>query len=309
MIFKRRDALNFFEDSSAFQATIRAAGFEPPQYIEAGKFYRFPGIGKKKSNRAGWCVLFHDGLGGCFGDWASGLSQVWQAKHKERLSPDERAAFKRHIEYARTMVALEREKTQEAAAIRAENIRKDSIFAPDNHPYLVLKGIKANGALLYKRMLVLPIVDTIGRITSLQFIDSSGKKMMLSGGRKEGCFIVVQGNLMQPPNCIVITEGWATGVTLSEQIPTALVLAAIDAGNLKSVAMGARYCWPDAKIIIAGDDDRLTPGNPGATKAREAAIAADAAYILPQWPDDAPNSLSDFNDLAVWNKKRRNGHV
>ena len=62
----------------------------------------------------------------------------------------------------------------------------------------------------------------------------------------------------------------------------------------------ARSLWPAAKIIVAGDDDRLTTGNPGLTKAREAAIAADALLALPQWPSGAPESLTDFNDLAIW---------
>jgi putative DNA primase/helicase len=78
------------------------------------------------------------------------------------------------------------------------------------------------------------------------------------------------------------------------------VLAALNAGNLKPVAVACRQHWPSAEIIIAGDDDRQTNGNPGATKAREAAIAAGAELALPQWPEGAPENLSDFNDLAVW---------
>ena len=78
------------------------------------------------------------------------------------------------------------------------------------------------------------------------------------------------------------------------------MVAAIDAGNLMSVAMQARACLPDAEIIIAGDDDRHTDGNPGATKARAAAVAARALLALPEWPEDSPDHLTDFNDLAVW---------
>jgi putative DNA primase/helicase len=40
--------------------------------------------------------------------------------------------------------------------------------------------------------------------------------------------------------------------------------------------------------------------NPGATKAKAAAIASGALLALPQWPEDAPEHLTDFNDLAVW---------
>ncbi len=49
---------------------------------------------------------------------------------------------------------------------------------------------------------------------------------------------------------------------------------AIDANNLRSVAVKVRQHWPDALCMLFADDDRLTPGNPGISKAREAAIAA-----------------------------------
>ena len=99
---------------------------------------------------------------------------------------------------------------------------------------------------------------------------------------------------------IILCEGWATGSSLAEDEPAALVLAAIDAGNLEPVALAARLRWPNAEQVIAGDDDRLTTGNPGATKAKVAAIASGALLALPQWPKDAPTHLTDFNDLAVW---------
>ena len=53
---------------SDFRDAIRAAGLEPPDVIEPGMMYRFPGVGKRNGNTAGWCKLFEDGLGGCFGD-------------------------------------------------------------------------------------------------------------------------------------------------------------------------------------------------------------------------------------------------
>jgi len=144
-------------------------------------------------------------------------------------------------------------------------------------------------------------MDFSGELTSLQFISPNGDKRLLPGGRKQGCYIPVAGD---PSNFsrIIVCEGWATGCSLAENEPSALVLAAIDAGNLKPVAIAVRYAYPTAELIIAGDDDRLTDGNPGATAAEGAAIAAGATWVLPQWPDDAPDHLSDFNDLAVWRK-------
>ena len=147
--------------------------------------------------------------------------------------------------------------------------------------------------------MTLPVVDFTSTLTSLQFIDADGGKRLLSGGRKRGCFIPVAGD-KENPSRVIICEGWATGCTLAEDEPAALVLAAIDAGNLEPVATSTRRRWPAAELVIAGDDDRLTTGNPGATKAKAAAIASAALWALRQWPENAPDHLTDFNDLAVW---------
>lgn len=287
------DALSQFRDA------IRAFGLEPPKVIETGKLYRFPGIGKRNGNTAAWCMLFDDGLGGCFGDWSSGYSESWQAKRNKSLSRVERAAFARRVEAAKTQADAERNTRQAHAAQRATSIWNAATTPHSDHPYLVHKGIKTHGARLYKDALVLPVMDFTEKLSSLQFIDANGNKRLLSGGRKRECYIPVAGDMIKPPR-VIICEGWATGCTLAGDEPAALVLAAIDTGNLKPVAVAARSQWPSAQLVIAGDDDRLTAGNPGATRARVAAIASDALLALPQWPKGAPDHLSDFNDLAIW---------
>jgi putative DNA primase/helicase len=282
-----------------FHDAIRAAGLEPPNVIEPGKLHRFPGVGKRNGNTAGWCKLFPDGMGGCFGDWSSGLSEIWQAKRGVTLSRSEWAAFMRHAIEAREHAERELEAAQADAAKRASAIWNASSRASDDHPYLIRKGITAHGARQLKGALALPVMRFASKLASLQFIDSNGNKRLLSGGRKRGCFIPVAGD-MAGASRVIICEGWATGCTLAEDDPAALVLAAIDAGNLELVAVAARCRWPSAELVIAGDDDRLTAGNPGATKAKAAALAADALLALPQWPAGAPETLTDFNDLAHW---------
>ena len=288
-----------------FRNAIFASGLEPPEVIEPGKLHRFPGHSKRNSNRAGWCKLFEDGRGGCFGDWSTGLSITWQAKKKIPFSRSERIEFSRQVEKARAKAKADRITKQIAATNRAEIVLTLSDNEFEEHDYLNIKEIHKHNAALYNDSLALPVIDFSGTLTSLQFIDPDGKKMLLKGGRKQGCFIPVGNNLANPVR-VIICEGWATGCTIAEVNPSSLVLAAIDAGNLKSVAIGARRHWPSADLIIAGDDDRLTPGNPGATKAREAAIASSAKLALPEWPDNAPDHLSDFNDLAVWKSQTSN---
>jgi putative DNA primase/helicase len=284
---------------SNFQDAIRAAGLEPPVVIEPGTLHRFPGYGKRPSNRAGWCLLFDDGLGGCFGDWSTGLSESWQAKRDKPYSRAERAAFAHRVEEAKRQAKAERSARQSDAAMRASVIWNAATPAPGDHPYLIRKRIQPHGARLHKGALTLPVMDFSDRLTSLQFIAADGDKLLVSGGRKRGCFIPVAGD-MENPARVIICEGWATGCTLAEDEPAALVLAAIDAGNLEPVALEARRRWPSAVLVIAGDDDRLTAGNPGAAKAKAAAIVSGALLALPQWPKNAPEHLTDFNDLAVW---------
>ncbi|TQE99621.1 MAG: topoisomerase [Spiribacter salinus] len=284
---------------SRFRDAIRSTGLEPPDVIEPGRLHRFPGAGKGPSNRAGWCKLFDDGLGGCFGDWSSGLSCTWFSKRDWPSSPQAQSALSRQIKAARWQAELSRRDRHAEAASRARKFWDAAPAAPRHHTYLVTKGIEPHNARLHNGCLVLPVTSFEDSISSLQFIAPNGGKRLLSGGRKRGCFIAVAGD-EEHAQRVIICEGWATGCTLAEDDPDALVLAAIDAGNLQPVAVAARRRWPSGELVIAGDDDRLTPGNPGATKAREAAIAADALLALPQWPEGTPEHLTDFNDLALW---------
>lgn len=282
-----------------FQAAIHTAGMTPPEYIEPGKMHRFAGAGKRPSNRAGWCLLFDDGLGGCFGDWSTGLNDTWQAKHDKAYTQAEHAAFIQRVTSAKPQLQADLKTKRTHAAQRAKTIWEATYPAPADFPYLLNKGIKPHGARLHKNLLVLPVININNTITSLQFIAKDGNKKLLSGGQKQGCFIQVSGN-SRDPSKVIICEGWATGCTLTKDEPSATVLAAIDAGNLERVALAVRLQQPNITLVVAGDDDRQTQGNPGATKARAAAIAADALLALPQWPEDAPKHLTDYNDLALW---------
>lgn len=136
--------------ASQFYDAIRAAGLEPPIAIEPGKFHRFPGIGKRNGNTAGWCKLFDDGLGGAFGDWSSGLTEHWYAKRDMPFSPAERAAFRQQVEHSKAQAAADRKNKQEKSATRAVSIWDSASAAADDHPYLVRKGIKTHSARLHE---------------------------------------------------------------------------------------------------------------------------------------------------------------
>lgn len=283
-----------------FVDEMRRHCLNPPSHIEPGQFYRFASANKRPGNTSCWCRLFPDGTGGVFGDWSRGINEVWQARGGGRTTDAERAESRRKAAFARARAADERKNMQDWAASRALSIWNAAEAPPEGHAYLVRKRVQPHHIRASGGRLIIPIADASNwKLTSLQFIDAEGGKTLLSGGRKSGCCIPVEGN-EGIPSRVIVCEGWATGATIAEERPEAMVLAAVDAGNIMAVAQAVVARWPSAELIIAADDDRRTPGNPGLTKARDAAIATGALLAVPAFPEDAPIELSDFNDLAAF---------
>ena len=298
----------YAERLDAIRAALLNAGIEPAsmdallsRLADADGQVIRAGTASKPNSKNLWLIAYHDrGLPFVVvaGDWSTGAETKWVADTGETLSEAERRELKRRLADARQAREIEQASQWEQAATRAARVWRDSVPADQCHPYLLRKRTEPHSARQRGQELVLLLTDFTGKAWSLQTIDEAGGKRLMAGGRKAGNFIVVDG-----PDYlarILICEGYATGCTLAEIDPAALVLAAVDAGNLKAVATGARNRWPNADIVVCGDDDRQTEGNPGATKARAAAIAAGARYALPEWPPSAPLDLSDFNDLHTW---------
>lgn len=279
---------------AAFLATLAAAGIapsDPAAIVADGQLHRFHIDGDKPGRRNGWAVLHLDGLAaGAFGSWKHGIAGSWCAKDRASLTPAERADHRRRIARAREQAQAARTRAQAAAAARAARLWAQARPADVLHPYRVQKAVPLFSARQLGARLVLPVADFAGRLHSLQFIDGAGGKKLLKDGRKRGHFIRVAGR-MPPAARVLICEGWATGATLATLEPAALVLAAIDAGNLGAVAVGARQHWPAAEIVVCADADPV-----GIAKARAAAIAAAALVAIPAFPAGAEGS--DFNDLA-----------
>ena len=273
----------------AFRAEMLALGLQPPDDLRPGALHRFPGIGKGPSNRAGWCWLSPDAQGGAFGCWASDLSETWQAERRHFTSA-ERAAFHRQMTEAKRQAERERDKAWQQAAARAREIWRKSEPANPEHPYLLTKAVAPYSARQAGPRLVLPIIGWDGVLSSLQFIAPNGEKRMLKGGRKWGRLIPVHGQ--RGAGRILIAEGFATAATLADAEPEALTIAALDAYNLKPVALEARSRYPGAEIVIAADADAA-----GIAKARAAAIVAAALVAAPEFPPGTDGS--DWNDLAA----------
>lgn len=259
-----------------------------------GEIHRFSVPGDKPSTLNGWYVLFLDGIAsGAFGSWKTGGTSTWSSR--EPRNNHESELVRQRIEQARRQREAEQRQRQLIAAGRAQRWWRDARRADPAHAYLVAKGIRAHSLRQRGDDLLIPLYVG-GELVNLQRISPDGEKRFLFGGRIKGAYSSLGRITPDTPLCVC--EGWATGATLHESGYT--VAAAMNAGNLKPVALALRARYPDTEIIIAGDDDRQTDGNPGRTAAHAAAVAAGCLVTFPEWPASAPEHLTDFNDLANW---------
>jgi phage/plasmid primase-like uncharacterized protein len=289
-----------------FRAAIYAAGINPPDAIEAdGKLRRFPTNGKRGDD-SGWYVLHGDGIpAGAFGDWRTGFEQTWRQDVGRELSLAEREAQGERIAVVRQQREAEEAQRHGKTRQRAADIWEQSGAPTTNHPYLKRKGLAAHGLRMYrgddltingmgcKFALVVPMRDAAGELHSLQFIGLHGEKRFLPGGRIAACYFTIG----TPNGRVCICEGFATGASVHEATGEAVAVA-FNAINLDAVARTLREKMPEAQIIVCADDDYRTAGNPGLTKATEAARATGGLVAIPDFGTNRPDGATDFNDLA-----------
>ena len=142
---------------------------------------------------------------------------------------------------------------------------------------------------------MIPLLDPLtDQLCNLQFISDTGSKKYLTGGRVKGCCFFIG----EPGEVVCIAEGFATGASVHEATGHAVAIA-FDCGNLLPVATAMHTLFPSARIVIAADDDYRTAGNPGLTKAHNAAAAIGGLIAVPDFGADRPDNGKDFNDLAA----------
>jgi len=285
---------------SAFWDAMQAVyGRGIPVPLPDGQIHRFHVPGDAPGNRNGWYVLHLDGIAsGCFGSWKLGTTHKWSSRMPANLV--EAQLIAQRIEHARRRREAELHQRQQTAIEHARDLLSDSSPADPYHPYLFAKGCHPHG-LRQRGDLLLVLMYHNGQLVNLQRIAPNGSKWFLFGGRVKGCYALIGHPKTGQP--LQICEGWVTGATLYELTGHA-VACAMTANNLLAVGEHLRQRYPNFELIIAGDDDRQIEGNPGRTIATRASIALDCGLVFPQWPDDAPLELSDFNDLRQWRTRQ-----
>lgn len=172
--------------------------------------------------------------------------------------------------------------------------------------YLARKGVQAYGVrFAADAWLLVPVRDAAGKLWNVQRIaptkpdDDGPEKLFLKGGRKAGLWHMVGDLASDPaaPAVVLVAEGYATGASLHQATGYAVAVA-FDAGNLAHVARALRELYPDALILLCGDDDVQTHARTGRNPGRDKATAAARAVRgLAVFPESLPDGGSDFNDM------------
>lgn len=249
-----------------------------------------------------------------FGDWSTGLKTVWKSWGKADLNGSAEKFNKMHEKAIAEEKAVRRE-LQDAARNEAQ---KEFAAATtcDSHPYARKKGLE--NILRYgvrlgpDEAILAPLCDAEGILWSYQSIYPDGTKRFKKFGRKKGLFHALTTAKDMANTEIYIAEGFATAASVAcalehmgrASIASYAVLCAFDAGNLLSVAQAIREKYPNAKIIMAADNDafnkdgtaRAPKENKGICDAEAAAKAVNGYVIWPQF-NSQKYGINDFNDL------------
>jgi phage/plasmid primase-like uncharacterized protein len=275
---------------ACFRTAMEAAGVRTSeQIIPDGALHRIHVEGDKRGRRSGWYVLHADHTpAGTFGCFRLGVNEQWRA---ESMSSTARPLDRRDDWHIRDFRDKERQVQLEHAADRALQLWRQARPADPEHPYLVSRHVLPLGIRQLGDRLIIPVCDEHGGFHGIQYIYPDGEKRFSSGTVKRGHYYPIG----RVNGVLAIAEGYATAASIREAMGIA-VACAFDAGNLRPVAEVLRSKFPEETIVIAADDDRRTPRNPGLTSARDAAQAVGGIVAVP--PLAAGEQGSDWNDFA-----------
>lgn len=270
-----------------FRRAIAASGITPPKEIVFdAQLHRYP-TSESGRDKAGWYVGFPDGIhAGAFGCWRSGVQSTFTETIIGReLAPAESMARAAHIKEAQEKARAIREQRAEITADTTASIWSTCQLASNEHPYLKTKDVKSHGAKVSgDGRLVLPLYNTDGELSTLQYIDAYGTKLFHSNGLTKGCFHLL-GDFSDAAERIYIAEGFATAATIYEETGRPTVVA-YSSNNLSDVTGTMRKRYPVASIIIVADNDKSGRGK---DLANQAAAKHGVRVVMPPTVGDDAN--------------------
>ena len=257
----------------------------PDKAIESTGFTRWG------HNNRYWLLPVGDGY--VFGDWAQDSREFVFPDAKNEISPARKLEIHKVIQEEKERRQREIQQEQDRVSVVAKTVFEKADVAHAEHPYLARKQVLPHCAklLVDTNTLLVPLYDVDGRLWSVQYIKDDGTKRFMAGGRKKGCFCPI-GMLT---DIVYLCEGFATAASIF-QATGKYTVAAMDAGNLMSVASELVGKYPNAKIVIAADNDWEKSDNTGVKYATEVAQRYGLTICVPKIN---VSGASDFNDVAV----------
>ena len=291
------------------RAACLAIGVDYKAVPENGQFHTTDLSNDHKGKNDARIKLFPDRQGGIVWNHKTGEKQTFFINREpgQPVPPIDRKRIEREQVKRKAEEAAKHNK----AARKAQAIWQAATPAPIDHPYLIRKQVKPHAlgcgqwqrvitaddgqrkTLTIDNALLLPLFNESGEIHSLQAIFPAKHPILardkdfLPSGGLAGLFWWIGAKT----DTVLICEGFATAATLHEETGHRVYLA-FTANNLLAVGRIVRQKLPEAEIIFCADNDTQTPGNPGLTKAEEAAIEVDGSVAVPP-------IQGDFNDYQI----------
>lgn len=281
------------------------------QLIADGKIHRYSADAKK--NKPDEYYVAYEGYSSygnyyliCkFGSWSDGSQHEYRSFDQEnKFNEHEKNELKQIIQNQRLQLEQEIKTAYENAAKDAQKLWAECQDRPPSEEYIKyakIKGIAPIGGVKFGinpqgyPSIIVPIKNIRDELRSLQYIslDKNGQsyKSFLAGGEKKGNFHII-GNITNPQETIFVTEGYATGISVHEATNNPVIIA-FDAGNLEKVIENIKNKFPQATIVIAGDNDDV-----GQKKAIEVSNKFGCKTIFPSFTkENEREGYNDFNDL------------
>lgn len=258
--------------------------------------------------------IFPDRQGGIACNWKTNEQRSFFVNNNRDSHEPISAVERERIQAEQQRRQAEQQVRQDKAARKAAALWQAAKPAPEDHPYLVRKQVKAHGLrvgtwqraiqdeqgqwrqISIENALLVPMFDQTGVIRSLQAIFAEKHPILdrdkdfLPGGGRGGLF----GWIGPRTDKVLIAEGFATAASLHEESGYRVYMA-FAANNMMAVGLIVQEKLPDAGIVFCADNDTQTPGNPGLTRATDAAQVVGGSVAVPP-------IQGDFNDYAIYLK-------
>lgn len=252
-----------------FSDAIRSSGLNPPVHIDAGRIIRFPGMDKGKNNKAAWCLLFDDCMGGVFGDYSTGLHESWRSLKSKTYTNDQRVEFDLRIAASRKQQAKERAELARKAAAKAQSLINAATISTHNY-YRSKQLPEAIGFVMPEGELVLPMrdyqTDSLSGAQVIKWVDDKWEKKMIYGTRAKGAIFRI-GN--KSASTSILCEGMATGHSISMAVKMlcmdSCVVVCFSAANMVQVASmieGRKMIFADNDVSNTGREAAERTGLP-----------------------------------------------